>query len=387
MIDRRLPMRWLSGPLLGVRDLGLGDIALAGLLSFYGIWLVTGNNSRHLDGGWTAALAVLLMTVPAVFARRQPLLAAGTLAAGAGLNWVAIGPLIRCGATLPAVFFVSFTIGTRCERRQVVYGEALLAVAIVCQGASDPKLGSPLVAVFMVPLALVFMGAGRLLRARNATVDALQVRTAELRVQREQNAKLAVEADRARIGGDLDAFLRDRVRDMATTAAAGRATLDSDPGQAQEAFASIQSTGRETLTHMREVVASLRDQAPTEPQPVLAQLDRLLSQADLEDARLEVTGDRRMLPPGLDLSSYRIVEHLLLTLEREPTAPITVEVAFGPDSLQLKVVGPGAGQGDARAALAAATERAELHGGTLRSTSGAGRRETIVLLPLAVGQV
>ena len=386
-MNRPLPVRWLSGPLFGVRDLGSGDIALAGLLSFFGIWLVTGHNSRHLDGGWTAALAVLLMTVPVVFARREPLLVAGTLAAAAGLNWLVIGHLVRCGATLPVVFFVSFAIGSRCERRQVVFGEALLAVAIVCQGASDPQLGSPSVAVIMVPLALVFMGVGRLLRARNATVDELQVRTAELRVQREQNAKLAVEADRARIGGDLDTFLHDRVGEIAITAAAGRATLDSDPDQAQEAFASIQSTGRETLTHMREVVATLRDQAPTEPQPVLAQLDRLLSQGNLDDARLEVRGDRRMLPPGLDLSSYRIVEHLLLTLEREPTARITVEVAFGPDSLELKVVGPRARQGDARAALAAATERAQLHGGTLRSTSSAGHRETIVLLPVAAGQV
>jgi len=380
-------MRWISGPLFGAQDLGLGDIALAGLLSLFGIWLVTGHNSRHLDGGWTAALAVLVMTVPVVFARRQPLLAAGTLAAAAGLNWLAIGHLVRCGATLPAVFYVSFTIGSRCKRRQVVFGEALLAVAILFQGASDPQLGSPAVAVIMVPLTLVFMGSGQLLRARNATVDALEVRTAELRAQREQNAKLAVEADRARIGGDLDRFLRDRVAEIAITAAAGRATLDSDPDRAQEAFVSIQSTGRETLTHMREVVATLRDQAPTEPQPVLAQLDRLLSQAHLDDARLAVRGDPRMLPPGLDLSSYRIVEHLLLTLEREPTAAITVEVVFGLDSLELKVVGPGARPGDTRAALAAATERAELHGGTLRSTSSEGRRETIVLLPLAAGRV
>jgi signal transduction histidine kinase len=386
-MNRPLPMRRLNGPLLGVRDLGLGDVALAGVLSLFGISLVTGNNSRHLDGGLTAALAVLVMTVPVLFARRRPLLAAGTLAGGAALNWLAVGHLVRCGATLPAVFFVSFTIGSRCERRPVVFGEALLAVAILCQGASDPQLGSPSVAVIMVPLALVFMGAGRLLRARNATVDALQARTAELRAQREQNAKLAVDADRARIGGDLDTFLRNRVADIATTAAAGRATLDSDPDQAQEAFASIQSTGRETLTHMREVVANLQDRAPTEPQPVLAQLDRLLSQANLDDARLEVTGDPRMLPPGLELSSYRIVEHLLLTLEREPSARITVEVTFGLGSLELKVVGPGARPGDARAALAAATERAELHGGTLRSTSSAGRRETTVLLPLAAGQV
>jgi len=378
---------WINGPLFGVRDLGPGDIALAGLLSLFAVWLVTGHNSRHLDGGWTATIAVLVMTVPVVFARRQPLLAAATLAAGGALNWLAIGHLIRCGAALPAVFFVSFTIGSRCDRRQAVLGETLLAVSILCQGASDPQLGSPSVALFFVPLSVIFVGAGRLLRARNATVSALQARTAELRAQREENAKLAVEADRARIGDDLDTFLHNRVREIANTAAAGRATLESRPDQAQEAFASIQMTGRETLTHMREVVASLRDQAPTEPQPVLAQLDRLLSQANFADARLEVTGDPRILPPGLDLSSYRIVEHLLLTLEHEPTARIAIAVAFGTDSLELKVVGPGVRQGNARSALAAATERAALHGGTLRSNSRNGRRETIVLLPLAAGHV
>ena len=74
-MKRPMPKKWINGPLFGVRDLGLGDISLAGLLSFFAVWLVTGHNSRHLDGGWTAALAVLLMTVPVVFARRQPLVA------------------------------------------------------------------------------------------------------------------------------------------------------------------------------------------------------------------------------------------------------------------------------------------------------------------------
>ena len=54
------------------------------------------------------------------------------------------------------------------------------------------------------------------------------------------------------------------------TAEAGRATLDSEPAGTQAAFVTIQETGRQTLSQMREVVRGLREGAPTEPQPVLA---------------------------------------------------------------------------------------------------------------------
>jgi signal transduction histidine kinase len=381
-MTRRASTRWLFGPVFGISDVGLADVAVAGLLSLYGVYLVTGHNSKDLDGGWTAALAVLLMTLPVVLARRRPLITAAALAVGAGVNWLVIGQLVRCGATLPAVFYTAFMIGSRCRRRQTLVGLALLAVSIVCQGASDPKLGSPAVAVVMVPVALIFMGLGRLVGARNATIADLQVRTSELREQRGQIARLAVEADRAHVASDLDSFLHDRIGEMAETAANGSGTLESRPEEAQQAFVSIQGTGRQTLTHMREVVGDLRGHAPTEPQPVLTQLDRLLSEANLPDIRLQVTGDSRLLPPGLELSGYRIVEHLLLTLERDSTSQASVEVAFGVDSLELKVVGPSVRNGDTRRALAAATQRAAVHDGSLHSTSCDGRRETVVLLPL-----
>jgi signal transduction histidine kinase len=379
------PRRWLDGPLFGVREIGVGDVALGVLLSGYAAYLVTGGDSRHLDGGWTAALAALMMTGPVIFARRAPVLAASALAAGAGLNWWLIGHLVRCGAALPAVFYVAFIIGSRCERRWAAFGVAAVAVSIVCQGASDPQLGSPSVAVIMVPLALVFFGLGRLLRSRNATVRELRARTTELHEQRELTAQVAVEADRARIADDLDTFLQDRVREIAASAASGHAVLDSRPDQAQQAFVAIQDTGRDALTHMRHVVRDLRDSAPTQPAPVLAQLGQLLSDADRSDVALRISGDPRVLPPGLELSSYRITEHLLDTLERDAGPRATVEVCFGPGALELTVTGPSVRPGDARRALAAAGERAAVHGGSLRSVVRSGRRETVVLLPLVTG--
>jgi signal transduction histidine kinase len=387
-MSRRVSVRWLSAPVFGWRDVGIGDLALAAVLTA-GLVASTGGLSHphaaHV--GAAAALASLLMTVPVAFARRAPLVAAATIAIGAGVNWVLIGHMVRCGAALPAAFYVAFTIGSRCATlRDTVAGMLLVAVNIGCQAYSDPQLGADVIA-YMVPIAFGFLVAGRLLQGRNAAVARLRDRTAELREQREQNARLAVAADQARIAGDLDGYLHDQIGQIAAAAAAGQDTLAATPDRAQDAFVSIQDTGRETLAHMRGVVAGLREQAPTEPQPVLAQLDRLLSQAMQAETRLQVTGDPRLLPPGVELSGYRIVEHLLVALEDDPAAQIDVGVAFEPDELVLTVVGPSARRGDVRAALAAATERAALHGGSLRTTSSGGRRETVVLPPLAAGHV
>lgn len=388
-MNRRKWTRVITGPIFGITDLGWGDIALALLLSAFAIFIVThGKSGGHvLDAGWTGALAVLLMTLPVAFARKRPLVVAGVLLAGALINWWAIGHYVRCGATLPAVFYMAFVVGSRCEGRDRVIGEALVIGSILVQCESDPQITPITNAILFIPISLAFLGAGYLLQRRNLTVEALRVRTTELHDQRERNATLAVEADRARIAGDLDQYLHGQVHEIAAAAASGRESLDDGPGRAADAFVAIQGTGRETLTHMREVVGSLRAEAPTGPQPVLAQLDRLLSESDEIDVRLQITGDPQLLPPGLELAGYRIVEHLLNTLEKNPSSAASVEVAFGADALEFTVVGPSVRESVARPALAAASERAQLCGGTVRSSLHDGRRETRVLIPLTARAV
>jgi signal transduction histidine kinase len=386
-MTRWTPAKWLADPVFGLRDVGVGDLALAVVLSALGVASISGLTDSSNHGGVAASLAVLVMTAPVVLARRRPVLVAAILAAGAGLNWGLFDDMVRCGVALPAVFYVGFVIGSRCaEWRSAAVGVGFLVVNLVCQGYSDPRLGGPSVVVYMVPITAGFLVAGRLLQVRNAAVAGLRARTAELREQREENARLAVAADQARLAGDLDGYLHDRVDDIAAAAAAGRAALDSQPERAEDAFVAIQHTGRATLAHMRSVVADLRDQAPTGPQPVLAQLDRLLGQVAPAETRLQVTGDPRLLPPGVELSGYRIVEHLLVALENDASARIDVVVAFGPDALELRVTGP-CGRGDTvRPALAAASERASLHGGSLQTQTQGSRLETVVLLPLVAGR-
>jgi len=76
------------------------------------------------------------------------------------------------------------------------------------------------------------------------------------------------------------------------------------------------------------------------------------------------------------------VEHLLLALADAPGAPVEVRLHFGTDALELHVSGPPSPSADARAVLAAARERARLHGGTVDSRLAGGVCYATARLPL-----
>ena len=60
------------------------------------------------------------MTVPVAWRRAHPLGAMATLAGGALFNAIAVGSYVRCGAALPALALVVYSVGARCELRPAV---------------------------------------------------------------------------------------------------------------------------------------------------------------------------------------------------------------------------------------------------------------------------
>jgi signal transduction histidine kinase len=372
---------WLWRPVWRLREVGWGDIALAAGLSLWAIGLTSRLFVTRPHSGAAAAIVVLAMTIPVAWERRNPLAAAAAVAVGAALNELLIGPMVRCGPGLPAVFVIAFFAATRLDRRRLVVAAALCLAAVTLQSFYDPNLGASFL-VAGVPVTLASCLAGRLARSRARAAAALRERNAELREQREQTAQLAVAADRARVAADLDDFLRDRITAMATAAEAGRELITADPDAAQGAFAEVENSGRATLAQMREVVGTLRHERLTAPQPVLAELGSLLESATTSDARLRVEGSPRLLPAGLELSAYRIVEHLLAALQDDPGARIDVLVRFAPDALELDVAGPVGRHADPAAAFSVARERVALLGGTLRIDTSPARWAALVKLPL-----
>jgi hypothetical protein len=381
----RAPLHWT------VAGLSVLDITVAVILSAaLAAGIVGALPFSHDHGGVAAAAGAVLMTAPLAWRRRAPLATAAVLAAAALLNGLIFGPMIRCGAALPAVYMVAFTIGTIRHRARSAAGLALCAGAVVAEGLYDPQIeaqGLP----FVLALLVAFFAAGCLVGARTRTAEALRQRSAELREQREQTARLAVLADRARMSADLEGALHTQIGGIAATAAAGLGALAAEDGgpaaatgdaAARQALASIEHDGRAVLGHLRELLGSLHERAPSEPQPTLASMSGLLARATTADARLTVEGSPRTLPAGLELSGYRIVEHLLQALADTPGAAVDVHLHFSPDALELHVSGPPAPSADLRAVLAAARERARLHGGTVHSRVAGGVCYATARLPL-----
>jgi len=114
----------------------------------------------------------------------------------------------------------------------------------------------------------------------------------------------------------------------------------------------------------------------------LNQLDGLLERATAAHVRIWVEGERRELPPGIELSGYRIVERLLGALADDPASRVEVRLEFGDDMLGIVVDVRPAPNSDPRAVIAAVRERVALHGGSLQSQTTAGRLQTTVRLPL-----
>jgi signal transduction histidine kinase len=289
------------------------------------------------------------------------------------------------------VYIVAFGIAARVGWPRAAAGLTLCAADVVVEGYYDPQIG-PAGLTFVLPLLLAFMVLGGLLRARNRTAETLQAKSVLLRKQREQTARLAVLADRAQLSADIEGTLHSKLGVIADTAAAGLGSVAAaDTDAATRALAAIEHDGRAALGQLREVVGALRQPAadltaPAEPQPTLARLQGLLSGLPSARATLVIEGRPRPLPASLELSGYRIVEHLVEALEDEPQAVIEVRLRYRPEALELHVVGTTSPRTtDLRAVLAAARQRAVLHGGTVDGRITDGVCSVMASLPLVSG--
>jgi signal transduction histidine kinase len=146
---------------------------------------------------------------------------------------------------------------------------------------------------------------------------------------------------------------------------------------------SIESGSRQTLDDMREIVGLLRgDDVALAPTPTVAHLDTLLARLRTAHSKLVVTGDPRALPAAVELSAYRIVEHLTTALADQADAPIEVSVRFEAEALEIRVNGQVGESSELKAAVARAKERAKLLGGSVEVKVVKGRAGAIAQLPV-----
>lgn len=191
--------------------------------------------------------------------------------------------------------------------------------------------------------------------------------------------------ERARIARELHDVVAHRLSAIAVQAGAGLHVLHEDPARARGAFEAIDETARDGLAEMRQALGLLRSSdagAALAPQPTLRDVEQLARKS--RDAgvpvELEVAGDLRALPAGLDLSAYRIVQEALTNVRRHaPGAAARVDVSVEPRRLVLQVENSRPSEpvvnghdGEPGHGLVGIRERVALYGGALEAREQPG---------------
>jgi signal transduction histidine kinase len=192
--------------------------------------------------------------------------------------------------------------------------------------------------------------------------------------------RAAVADERARLARELHDVVAHSVSTMVVQAEAGGSLLDRDPKGAQDAFASITSSGRQALGELRRMLGLLRSadgEYALGPQPGLAQLRALVEEMRGTGLPVELTieGEPRPLSAGVDLSAYRILQEALTnTLKHARPARARVTVRYHAEDVELEVLDDGRGcvNGSHRGhGITGMQERVRLYGGTLETGGSA----------------
>jgi signal transduction histidine kinase len=343
---------------------------------------------------WVNAVAAAGVTLPIAWRRPLPLFVAPFMAAvvlwqellSGDLSENAITPII----TIPLAVY---SMGVLLERRvalptyALVQGLVWIAVLVGADSSADS---------FVFTFLLVggpFL-VGRIVNARIQLARELREKAARLERDQAEKQKLAVAEERARIAREMHDVVAHNVSVMVVQASAARRMIDRDPDRAREALASVEQTGREALAEMRRMLDVLRaegESAALAPQPSIDELGSLIDlarEAGLA-VELEVEGQRRQVSPGVDLSTFRIVQEALTnTLKHAGAAHAHVRLRYSDDEMEVDVIDDGRGvraaaQNGKGQGLVGMRERVAMLGGRLEAGYRAnGGFEVRATLPL-----
>jgi signal transduction histidine kinase len=336
------------------------------------------------------AVLLALICVPLLWRRRHPVaafavvvvavLAQSRLEAGYGAVGRADEGALWAWIAALLVFYAVAAHGPpgQAALAGLLGGGAWLVIDVVNLLSGDAAPDETIPAWFLLAAA---WGVGYAMRGRTLQVRALIDQAAREAREREAQAQAAVVEERARIARELHDVVAHGLSVIVVQAQAAQRVLDGEQPSAREALASIDTTGRQALQEMRRLVGMLReqDEASLRPQPGIGELPALIESVQEAGLQVEllVEGVSRPLPPGIDLSAYRIVQEALTNaLKHAGPATARVHLRFGDDDLELEVVDDGGG-GPSTAlddgtghGLAGMRERVSLFGGALES----GRR-------------
>jgi signal transduction histidine kinase len=328
-----------------------------------------GQTDRESFDVWTAVLIVVAAAALAV-RRRYPVAVLATVFA-VMLAYLSIGyaqgPI---WIALLIAYFNAVTMG---------HGIVAATFAVIGFGlfpwldrlfrhGSAPSLG---VLAASAAWLLVFLAVAEAIRIRRE-------RTEEAVRSREEETLRRASEERLRIARELHDALGHHLSLISVQAGVALHVNEQLPEQVSGSLSAIKQASREALSELRSVLEILRqdgERAPRSPTSTLARLDDLVARSNAAglEVHTETEGEPRLLPFGVDVAAFRIVQESLTNVARHAgPAVATVRLSYGEHDLTVQIDddgagssgagGPGSGRG-----LLGMRERAAALGGDLEA--------------------
>jgi signal transduction histidine kinase len=301
---------------------------------------------------------------------------------------------------LPALYAVAAHESHRRRAWCAMVGFCALLLVAASVSVLDTDDGlDVLTLVSMVAFLGGAIAAGVIIRNRERIFVDTERRATAAEADRLAAAERAVASERSRIAREMHDVVAHSMSVISVQAAAGREIVHADPDKAANVFATIEAVGRESLAELRRMLGVLRDTgyhgAALSPQPGIGDITAVVAQSSASGVSTElvVEGHERALPPGIELTVYRVVQEALTNVLKHagPYTSAVVRVAYGTNELTVEVTDDGTGAatalstGGAGHGLIGMRERVDIYGGTFsagpRDDGGYGVCAVLPIVP------
>lgn len=169
------------------------------------------------------------------------------------------------------------------------------------------------------------------------------------REQQQAERGRAVQSERVRIARDLHDVVAHHVSSIGIQATGARRVLASDPEAAATALGTIESSSRQAVSQMHQLVGLLRagdDDAEgvRPPQPGLDDLPSLADPDGSPTIAVHVVGDPSGVTPAVGLTIYRVAQEAVTNARRHANARrVTITLRHVGPEVELEVIDDGRG--------------------------------------------
>lgn len=388
-------VRWLRDHAFLVDSVVAAGLATLALVAHFVQDEVDGRQYR--DPTWWTVPLVVVACVPLAWRRRRTILAAYLIV---GMQ-LFIELIEINGPGWIGVAIIVFALGSHAEGRERVRATAVVSLALVTvlvlgviEDTNGVSIGN---AVATVALMAVCFLVGELMRRRRNEITELAARADRAEHERELVVGQRVAEERTRIARDLHDVVAHSVSVMVIQATAASRNLERNPAATAELLANIESTGRQTMGELRQILGVLRDpvvaDAPIRT-PVLTDIEALVQSVPDLDVRLVRSGSFDDVPTGIALSAFRVVQEALTNVTRHAGPNVSVEVIVDctPERVNVSIADDGRGASAQPSVegsgygLIGMSERVAAFGGQLRTGPRRdGGWEVRAHFPLATG--